>query len=94
MCRFTSRKMAENRGLIAQPTPPVGVTTVERAVGALFSEISDPAAPSSSGQDAALSRLKHGFDSRRGHQRLFSVLPAIDSPPPGRAIRRNSIRNS
>ena len=25
-------------------------------------------APSSSGQDAALSRLKHGFDSRRGHQ--------------------------
>src|SRR5450756_1682297 len=31
-------------------------------------------APSSSGQDAALSRLKHGFKSRRGHQD-FSRLP-------------------
>ena len=26
MRRFTSRKMAENRGLLAHPTPPVGVT--------------------------------------------------------------------
>lgn len=29
--------------------------------------------PSSSGQDAALSRLKHGFDSRWGHQTLQQV---------------------
>ena len=44
-------------------------------------------APSSSGQDAALSRLKHGFDSRRGHQPCIppSVrLPAVVIKPPVR----------
>lgn len=30
--------------------------------------------PSSSGQDAALSRLKHGFDSRWGHHKLQVLL--------------------
>ena len=59
MLGFTSQKMTENRGLLAHPTPPVGVTI-----------LGFNAAPSSSGQDAALSRLKHGFDSRRGHQLL------------------------
>ena len=27
MCGFNPHKMAENRGLIADPTPPVGVTS-------------------------------------------------------------------
>ena len=45
MRRFTSRKMAENRGLPAHPTPPVGVTTVKRAVGALIPENFRPSGP-------------------------------------------------
>lgn len=56
------------------------------------------AAPSSSGQDAALSRLKHGFDSRRGHQpgaahsiRKRHLTRAIPPPWPSRAFRRSDV---
>ncbi len=42
---FIPHKMAENRGLLAPPTPPVGVTTVKRAVGALIPENFRPSGP-------------------------------------------------
>lgn len=45
MCGFNPHKMAENRGLLAPPTPPVGVTTVKWAVGALISEKFRPSGP-------------------------------------------------
>ena len=48
-------------------------------------------APSSSGQDAALSRLKHGFDSRRGHQGTGAncdSCPAKLANGPGRRYGR------
>lgn len=32
---FTPQKMTENRGLIAQPTPPVGVTIFSMKIGFL-----------------------------------------------------------
>ncbi len=69
MCRYRAVRFS----LTAQDDVPKGVPLpVAR---------SDVKAPSSSGQDAALSRLKHGFDSRRGHHRPLPDGFSGEHPP-------------
>ncbi len=53
---------------------------IRRDRGSRTLDWQSPAAPSSSGQDRRLSRVKRGFDSRRGHRRSLGSIEEATEP--------------